>query len=433
MDEEGILAQPGKTLEQQVKDALSPIRITPEAIDKANLISRRVCELMCGSFEIGFFMTSGQEPEGEKLTITDTYIAHNQEVKSDYCDIKGSGKIISFKDINGRQKRAIAAWGHSHAGMNTSCSRRDRTTIADLVRTWGMEKEIHLDRDAAASIRLVRSPKGRSIQVRYPGNIPIMLQSEVLDILDEKYLISHPWKASVTKSVRIKYFYGITFNAKGDEPFCVIAYMLDSREISIIHGVGYEAVEHDYKAEISKEQIDQELTARIVGLRDAIERQEREKGRIVACVQDSHYEGIKAHDYLSSKSPYEIASNPESCYSQASVLAAEIEKLAQADEACRAYSSTGAITHEQAGKTIAQIAELREKLQRMMETNAGHYSETLRLLGEYPKGFSVLKIQSIHNEMAGLYSGFVAFIKEYSSRRDVLGGEQDEHADAGKA
>jgi len=108
-----------KYVENAVRDYLSPIKITKDAFNKANIISQRVCALANKPLEIGFYLIDdsliGREPN---ITINDIYIGKEQNVRYEHCDITPIGKYNSIKDIKSMNKR-IVGWGHSHGHMDT--------------------------------------------------------------------------------------------------------------------------------------------------------------------------------------------------------------------------------------------------------------------------------------------------------------------------
>jgi len=258
--------------------SVAPISITQAAIDKANYISKRLCELMRERLEVSFFMTSDNVGEQGDLVISDMYIAHEQKVWPDYCEIKGNGNIRSFRDIADNQHRVIAGLGHSHAQMETSYSKRDIKTLSEIVKSWGVSKTLSLNNDIPGEVTPIiplDAHEKIALKLKFPGEIPIILKSDLLDIFKYEKLLKFHWEISVPTEVTVQYLYGLTFNAHGSDPYCVIAYKLPDDDIGIVRDVGYKIVEHPYQVAVDPTQIDSELKERVLNLREKADEQKK--------------------------------------------------------------------------------------------------------------------------------------------------------------
>jgi len=118
---------------------LNEVRITREAYDKANLISRRVCDLL-GNNEIYMHLLNFKDKkEAGNNIIRDVYIIKDQIVDPVSCDENSAkGVIETLQDIK-EQKKTIIGWGHSHArNLGVFYSGKDIDNITNL--TYGANK-----------------------------------------------------------------------------------------------------------------------------------------------------------------------------------------------------------------------------------------------------------------------------------------------------
>lgn len=133
-----------KTIENRIREELSPIKITSYAYEKANYIARRVCQLAGTPLEVAFYLLDdsliGREPD---ITIRDVYIGHDQVIKNNHCDITPQGKRLSFNDVKSQGKR-IVGWPHSHGEFDIYFSGEDYQTMQNHLETWGISKDIEI-------------------------------------------------------------------------------------------------------------------------------------------------------------------------------------------------------------------------------------------------------------------------------------------------
>jgi hypothetical protein len=89
------------------------IRMTPEALKKAETYAQLVAEHFGAPYESIGFLLAEQEPPGPDPLITDVMLAHDQTVDSGSAQISPSGVLASGREIERKGKRAVG-WWHAH-------------------------------------------------------------------------------------------------------------------------------------------------------------------------------------------------------------------------------------------------------------------------------------------------------------------------------
>lgn len=257
------------SLDNQVLAELSPIKISSYAFDKANYVSRRVCELAGEPLEVGFYLIGDplSKTDGEAV-IDDIYIGSEQNVKKSHVNVTPRGKMLSTKSIQGMGKRVVG-WGHSHAESTVYYSDQDDDTIEDLVKQWGMkrgfEAVLPVSDDLHNSLEYACRNGRKGIKLTIEG-ADLFISSDMFDEHSEEYMKEKELELSRSKDVEINFFYGMTFNRANDRPYTTIAYrFLDDIKI-IEEGVDFQLIKDE--REIDTAQLDQDLISRVLELKE---------------------------------------------------------------------------------------------------------------------------------------------------------------------
>ncbi|MEK6917042.1 MAG: hypothetical protein AABW92_04825 [Nanoarchaeota archaeon] len=258
-------------LEQKVVDELSPIKITSYAFDKANYISKRICELAERPLEIGFFLLSDSLSSTDDV-IQDVYIGDDQKVRHLHCDITPEGMMKSLK-YSRQNKKRIIGWGHSHANIGTFYSGEDDMTIQNLVRTWNLEKDTKIGVDYTKkegyNIEYIANEKVHGLSLTI-GNEEYFLTSSIFDDHNKNYNQSQKFRILKDEPITLKYFYGMTFNAANETPHSVIAYIDNTITRKIEQGVTYGIIPSKEIKEEEKLGIDREIISKVEILNKAV-------------------------------------------------------------------------------------------------------------------------------------------------------------------
>ncbi len=133
-------------------DELSSIKITRNALDKAQHAGKRVCEFGRQQLEVFSYLT--MKKENESGIIDDIYIAKEQRAGFDTCRVSPMGFKESIDDIK-KKNRSVAGWIHSHHSMQfLEHSGEDDYTTRLMTRNFGRKVVLPLidDQDNAVAI-----------------------------------------------------------------------------------------------------------------------------------------------------------------------------------------------------------------------------------------------------------------------------------------
>jgi hypothetical protein len=254
------------SVDEQIVKVLSQVKITEGALNKANYVSKRICELMQEDVEIGFFLLGNSD-----RIIQDIYIAHEQRLTKDKCRVTGKGVLNSVRNLRQIDMNAIG-WGHSHGDGDNFYSYVDDKTIIDFLNDRGVTFPLDVEIDITSktsSIRLEKNGEVSYIEMHI-GRSPIRLYSACLDIagsiLKEEYLAQLPFTMSRRKIISVKYFFGLTFNARNDAPFGAIIYSYNGESKRVTDNLRISVIDGD--CPIDKSVIDNELYQRALTLQD---------------------------------------------------------------------------------------------------------------------------------------------------------------------
>lgn len=244
----------------------TPIKITQDALDKANYISKRVCEIHKFPLESSFYLLNGEEKN--EFVIRDIYLAKNQEVTGSKCNITPNGTKISLKEIKEMNRRVIG-WGHSHANMGNFYSLEDDRTIKNLLGIFSNRKKINcfekVDENHPVKIKVNSEENVLEIII---GQKKYFASGDLISDHSKNYLDLCQLNLFERKKEDLEFFYGMTFNAKKDEPHCVVAYFENNLPKNTSENVGYEVVPTNSEICLDENVLDQEIVSRIKNLQN---------------------------------------------------------------------------------------------------------------------------------------------------------------------
>jgi len=266
--ESSITKKMDKSLEKRIRDIVTPIQITDKALAKANKISRRVHEmcmdLKLPSYEMAFYLLSDRGNQ-VKPTISDVYVAENQHVFSDHCEISGAGDISSLRNIRNMNK-VVVGHGHSHAVLHNFYSDRDALTFDQFLADNRRFGDADYFREVSVPLDIVHLDESTHLKI---GNRkPVYISLEFLDNFKQEYLKSQEITAKKERNTKFEYIYGMVFNAKNDDPFTTINVRVDN-EIYRLDRIGYDVVETEDEID---EDIDKDILERVAQIRNPYNR-----------------------------------------------------------------------------------------------------------------------------------------------------------------
>tara|TARA_Y100000310_G_C20677843_1_gene814139 strand:+ start:416 stop:1543 length:1128 start_codon:yes stop_codon:yes gene_type:complete len=259
-----------KQIERQILDRYTPIKITDYAIKKANVISKRMCELAGESLEVSFCLLD-DDPSAEDMLIGDVYISQDQRVTPAYCDVSGSGGIRSMRDIKYNLKKRIVGWGHSHANFDVFYSGTDDATILNRASKWKVKKEVDCLESILEDVGVLEENGSRVLRLDLEGRSVVLKMDMFRDHSDEYNLRGLDVLGSKKRDVGV--FYGMTFNALGADPYCVLAYTSEDGGF-FVKGVEHKVVENSER-EVDVKEVDRQLKERVINLREIYEKESR--------------------------------------------------------------------------------------------------------------------------------------------------------------
>ncbi len=258
------------SLDEQIVKALTPVKITSYALEKANYASRRLCELMEEDIELGFFLLGDNSSD---RIIKDIYIAPDQILEKDKCRVRGKGVLNSVRMLRQTDMK-ILGWGHSHGYGDNFYSDIDDNTIFEFINDRGIKFQLGIDLDVTSktsSIRLAQNGSGSYIEiVMEEGSSPLRVYGSCLDVLSglikDDYLSQMPFKLSKTTTISLKYFLGLTFNARNDTPYCAITYKYNGENKRIQDNIELLVIDEGNPPDTTS--LDRQLYERVVYLQE---------------------------------------------------------------------------------------------------------------------------------------------------------------------
>jgi hypothetical protein len=120
------------------------VRITDEALKKANYITRRTSELAGISLEVYLYLLDDREKqEKNDVLVKDVYITKKQEVEPSYCRATADGQIDSILELKASNKRIIG-WGHSHGAYHPFHSSVDDKTLIEVLQDNSVSAKVNV-------------------------------------------------------------------------------------------------------------------------------------------------------------------------------------------------------------------------------------------------------------------------------------------------
>lgn len=108
------------------------VRITGQALEKANYITRRTRELAGINLEVYLYLLNDREKKDDIL-VRDVYITKKQKVEPAYCRATADGQIDSILELKASKKR-IVGWGHSHGAYTPFHSSVDNGNLFEVLQ-----------------------------------------------------------------------------------------------------------------------------------------------------------------------------------------------------------------------------------------------------------------------------------------------------------
>lgn len=119
------------------------IKITHEALEKGNLISKRINELAGESLQAYLLLTTFETNYKRRdITIRDIYIGDDQQSSPDQCSISEEGKIKSEDSIRKLGQRIIG-WGRT-CGINSNYTELDYDHLKKILQEYGIPTNFNL-------------------------------------------------------------------------------------------------------------------------------------------------------------------------------------------------------------------------------------------------------------------------------------------------
>ncbi|MBI4143795.1 Mov34/MPN/PAD-1 family protein [Candidatus Woesearchaeota archaeon] len=216
------------------------VYVTKSALAKANAYASLACEVLKESVECyGYLIT----PKGENDRIVrDVYLAPGQDVGSAHVIIPGSNVIMAGRAIDALGYRVLG-WWHSHANMETFHSKIDDDNMRTVLNSVGATNFVRIYRQVSLlSGQLGVRRKNAGVEVYEVGNsrkrVRLVLGSKDFKIED----LGGVKSIVVDMAVNVGFAYSVVVNAKGDNPFCVVA---TDDFCELCHGSKEESVESE--------------------------------------------------------------------------------------------------------------------------------------------------------------------------------------------
>lgn len=240
-----------KELESIVQEELAPLKISRYALDKANYISKRVCELADKPIEVMFYLLGRKNCD--EFIVEEVYIGRDQQVRHLHCYPTPAGKKESRAEIDKAGYRIIGH-GHSHADVNVCYSPEDHDTMQLLTMQLGKRK--NLTRQSELKNKISYDAVNRQMVIETDSGRHV-IEADIFQYIPKR--VNPGEIRTKDKELNVKLFYGMTFNAENSPPFCCVG-VKQNGEYSF-HNIDFEIMPSAQK--IDEEQIDCELQQRV--------------------------------------------------------------------------------------------------------------------------------------------------------------------------
>ncbi len=234
-------------------DPLSCIRITRNAMGKAQYISRRITEMTGLDLEVAFYLLNSKDAyESGDIAVREIMLPHAQVVRDSKYTIPGNALIIDKHNFG--KEWVMHGYGHSHGGMDAFHSGPDDDSLRMNLKSGGLNyvttTEAELFEGEWEDGRAVFSIGGRSY----------VLDFELMDLFKHDALNSRKIILAERRPEEVEFLYGMVFNNKGSDPFGVIGIKRDG-EITLEGRVGIKVIGEE--SEFDTEAIDARMLSSI--------------------------------------------------------------------------------------------------------------------------------------------------------------------------
>lgn len=124
----------------KVDPAFSTVIVTQEALNKSNLIAKRIVRLAGEPLEVYTYSLDRKGDRYGPVAVRDVYIAKDQEVSPASCHVLDP--INSALDIRNNYKMRSVGWTHSHGDFNPFFSPMDKDNIFRELEDTNIHKKI---------------------------------------------------------------------------------------------------------------------------------------------------------------------------------------------------------------------------------------------------------------------------------------------------
>ena len=210
-----------KSIDECIKQTLGNIKITSEAFEKANYVSRRISELAGEKLELYFYLTNFHEKQEKgDIAVRDIFIAHKQKVYPNLVETHDT--VTSQNIIINSLDQDIIGWGHSHGNHSNFHSDIDNESTNGTLAIHGIEYQFDFENNQD----MPHLNRGRD---------------------------------------KIYYTFSMVFNARNETPYCVLAYSLERfKSGKLIKEVPFEIIEEKNNIPFEKVDIDKQLLERVI-------------------------------------------------------------------------------------------------------------------------------------------------------------------------
>ena len=207
-------------LEDLIKKEIK-LKITSEAFEKANYVSRRISELAGEKLELYFYLTNFHEKQEKgDIAVRDIFIAHKQKVYPNLVETHDT--VTSQNIIINSLDQDIIGWGHSHGNHSNFHSDIDNESTNGTLAIHGIEYQFDFENNQD----MPHLNRGRD---------------------------------------KIYYTFSMVFNARNETPYCVLAYSLERfKSGKLIKEVPFEIIEEKNNIPFEKVDIDKQLLERVI-------------------------------------------------------------------------------------------------------------------------------------------------------------------------
>ena len=131
-------------LEQNISQQVN-IRITHEAIDKANYLAKSIVDIAGQNLERAFFLINTEEKQNKRdIAIRDVFGAFAQYIYHTQVNVHWDAKDKAKTEIKKKLNSVIIAYGHGHADFGNEHSPMDDSNVKNQIKELGWTTRISL-------------------------------------------------------------------------------------------------------------------------------------------------------------------------------------------------------------------------------------------------------------------------------------------------